>query len=219
MKRQPEGIPTGGQFAADRKGEPVGTLTADPVNVTWELGGDDYADVHTSRKGNTEVTITDDMRAEHAEVRSAWHFSDHGQVEINYSAPDVESGKRVAAAVMAENNADHGAPIAAGDKSPYGSVVAVDYWAPGMERVATDRLQKPLFKLSEQRNTMVPEHLRTKNGWYVNAAAPVLYGSAATDHGLARDLLPDFKESNPVDYSRLLNRRPELRADAPVEDR
>lgn len=31
MKRQPEGIPTGGQFAADRKGEPVSLLSGDPL--------------------------------------------------------------------------------------------------------------------------------------------------------------------------------------------
>lgn len=46
LKRQPEGIPTGGQFAADRKSEPAGSLAG--AVPSWEPSQNNWADMSES---------------------------------------------------------------------------------------------------------------------------------------------------------------------------
>ncbi|WP_427019380.1 DUF7007 domain-containing protein (plasmid) [Pseudarthrobacter sp. P1] len=203
--RQPQGIPTGGQFAPTVRAEPcIGLDTPaspfrDADGTGWTLGGDEYTDTYTSTTDDLEIRVSTDIRAEGATVRVTDRRGVQPAVLLERPAEDIDGAKEAGKAERQQAIRYGYNTLRVGSKALRGTIETVTNHGAGIDSVRTTG--HGYLVLSGPRNRDVDPAWCSASGWYERDCAwviPVLThhqslppAMVATAHTEARRWFPD----------------------------
>lgn len=215
--RQPEGIPTGGQFAATAHSDSVPALGdpqylpyRDADGTTWVPGGDEYTDVLLSNDGGIEARVTTDIREEGARAEVTDYRGDRPKVISQQQHFDsLDEAKEHAKAVRARISRYSLNHLSEGSGTPWGKAQGTSMVSPGIDAVATSGHGG--LKLSPERAAEIDPAWREPAGWYEQDCA---WAKAAVTH--YRDFTPiDVKNAHlaarqyyPDEYTAIVGKDP-----------
>lgn len=191
--RQPEGIPTGGQFAATPHSDAVPALSTPRYNpyrdadgTTWESGGDEYTDVFLSNAGGIEARVTTDIREEGARAEVIDYRGNRPLVLSQQQHFDsLDAAKEHAKTVRTRAHGYGMNHLSEGTLTPWGKAQGTSPMAAGIDAIWTSGHGG--IKLSPERDAEVDPAWREPAGLYEQ------------DCAWAKATITHHQDLNPVD--------------------